>query len=582
MENAVHDGLYYYNLEAPQQQGVYPVIAKCYYSVTQTTELADSYTLNTGTYVGGAISDTYTINSVYLRTKEANVGGVQRIEQDFDFDNMCSPEEDVMTGISLQLTGRWNSITNDDITISIYNFSDNSWLPLPNKLYAQNGLQTISNSLDLTNLTTSGLVDGSGTLTLRLNDTTLSDTSSERLRIDYMDVKCDELSGDEWQEIKGSSEIHISSDSDYEAIITEGRLRNDTFYDGFDLYYTIASGVRNSEEDVEIKLPTFKNAFPCDHINDVQRRNNTGESFYSVEFTEYLADENLCGVIINEPLDPRENFDIRIRMDNFWKREGLTHYLNTQYLNEILEISCIAYQNASDYPPYTVPLLSGIPVNDTLYEMCYSYFDYYFAYNLEFITTFLPIIGGEHNFTKVEMEDLEGKYEHSIQTATHLQELGESIMHGLNLADSYSLSIISDPYPPVNPQYATFFANISSSFLNYGSSITNFATIPSNIWTDKNRTLNNSLTEQDIWDYNNRTLSTFNFSTSINKSAIAEEVWNYSGTVETSLIAQFVSDIWGAVTRTLTAFTFDVIDEEEVSNNVWNNTARYTHGVDLS
>ena len=79
---------------------------------------------------------------------------------------------------------------------------------------------------------------------------------------------------------------------------------------------------------------------------------------------------------------------------------------------------------------------------------------------------------------------------------------------------------------------------------------------------------------------------------SVNAVSIAQAVWNYNGTILASLLNQFApviaSDVWTYVTRTLTGFSFEVnstVDDATVANiteDVWNYSARYTHGVDLT
>jgi hypothetical protein len=81
-----------------------------------------------------------------------------------------------------------------------------------------------------------------------------------------------------------------------------------------------------------------------------------------------------------------------------------------------------------------------------------------------------------------------------------------------------------------------------------------------------------------VWSFENRTLTEFDFDV-VNETEIAEAVWNFNGTILSGLLDQFAQSVWSYVNRTLTEFTFTVntttvINVTEIADNVWNYVER--------
>jgi hypothetical protein len=102
-----------------------------------------------------------------------------------------------------------------------------------------------------------------------------------------------------------------------------------------------------------------------------------------------------------------------------------------------------------------------------------------------------------------------------------------------------------------------------------------------------------------VWNASSRTLTEFNFTVNatINSTAIADAVWSSNATVSPSLLSQFATAfwnfggsistnilnllsgaIWSSTSRNLT-YTKDATNYTEVSDSVWNASARYVHGT---
>ena len=106
-----------------------------------------------------------------------------------------------------------------------------------------------------------------------------------------------------------------------------------------------------------------------------------------------------------------------------------------------------------------------------------------------------------------------------------------------------------------------------------------------------NQTINVNTTEiaDAVWSFTNRTLTAFDFSIAVNATEIAEAVWSFTTRTLTAFVFPVVIDyelnsdyVWNSTTRDLTDFEFEVnatVNETAISNEVWNETGRYTHGI---
>ena len=220
MNNMNHDGIYYYDIILPENPGVYPVIANCFYTATTTPNYATNLTMINGSIGSGTITNTYLADGTYYNSDETPPisGNPRRYESIMSFKNgsICSNiPASLLNGISINWVGRWNSIpTTDYMTIEIYNHTNASWTTLPNTITGVGtGSKSVSNSLQFNNITSAGYTNTTGSdLRLRFKDTNESDTSSSGFDFDYLSVDCLTYSNPNWQQVAGSSEFHLSPD----------------------------------------------------------------------------------------------------------------------------------------------------------------------------------------------------------------------------------------------------------------------------------------------------------------------------------------------------------------------------------
>ena len=93
------------------------------------------------------------------------------------------------------------------------------------------------------------------------------------------------------------------------------------------------------------------------------------------------------------------------------------------------------------------------------------------------------------------METLDGQWVNLQSIIANLNSYSQTIFAGLNLGNSYSVGLVVDPYPPVNPLYARYFGSISTSYLNFAQ-LFNLTTGITQV------EVNTSAISEDVWSEN--------------------------------------------------------------------------------
>jgi hypothetical protein len=415
MHSLEHDGIYYYDLLLENMgEGVYPVIALCYYEAGQVSYFASNYFTKIGTYDSGTIDNTYIIDGgagLYLRFKEAVLNPVRNISVGLNVTNssICfDTPEALLTGVTLRVVGRFDSVVNDDITISLWNYTSNSWLDLPNKILEGASYKDVSNSFFINNITDSGFVNSSGSnLKVLFTDTTLTDGATSNLDIDYLTFSCDQLADPSWQEVKGSSEIHISSGSTIPFYVETlcGSSEENLDSSGCSTFEYNPNIVNATWGYLQENL-TFINNYQktvsssyvyetplgqdCTGITSVTRtHNNITEDFYSnISYRSGSNDNCLLTIPVSFINSTDREFFIEIIQENYmlWEVERINDLVN--YYRMPIESYCdiVAQQHNN---PFIIPLtadndISVLYASNPIYLGCYRsiddiyWFDYYF------------------------------------------------------------------------------------------------------------------------------------------------------------------------------------------------------------
>jgi len=216
--NYLSQGIYYYDLIIPSIVGVYPVAATCAYQTGMVSFNATNGQITIGTqYLVQNYTATWLYDNVEWRIDESlnltngTIGTIYRLNFNMTFANVIVPN--FTSQMIVEWSGRWNGNAGDDVTIRVWNYSSSSWLALPS-LIEQHGTTryTLSNSITIPNynLTAMGLIQN-GIIILKFNDTAMADVIKDNIQNDQVLIKFVTLGTGIISEIKGSSEIHVSS-----------------------------------------------------------------------------------------------------------------------------------------------------------------------------------------------------------------------------------------------------------------------------------------------------------------------------------------------------------------------------------
>jgi hypothetical protein len=407
MQNMNHDGIFYYDMQAPLSEGVYPVIARCFYTATQTDNFAQAYSIQFGSYDSGTLANTQTIDGNFIRFKETAVNPVRNISAVLNFTRVCANiSEDLLTGITIRTVVKFDSVVNDDITLSVWNYSSGLWIDLPNIVLEGNAFRDVSNTFTIANVTKAGFITNASGLRLRYKDTSLVDGATSNLDIEFADVYCDQFSDPVWHESMGSSELHISSGTQEPFYVETfcgsneedkdnsdcAEFRNDTNYWNYTwgfIYDNITFiNSYNTDIDSHYEYITGDGQDCTGIIEIIEERNGTITDITNVTLFRGGDVEN-C--ILSIPVlfgEDEYSFTVTVTMDNYmkWEAERIDDYI--LYLEPTVIDYC--YSISTLYMiPYDVPIY-GIDVG-TLYGSmpdflaCYRlmddiyWFDYYYS-----------------------------------------------------------------------------------------------------------------------------------------------------------------------------------------------------------
>lgn len=401
MTNSHIDGIYYYDLIAPNEQGVYPVVATCYYQAVSIPYYATTGQIDYGTYSSGAFSDTIAQDGNFIRFLESTVNpAVRNISIQANFSNLqnCSMvSEDLFTGIDIRSYMKFDSVNGDDITIQIFNHTSGIWMSLPNLHPEGNFFASVSNTINTNNLTKTGLYNTTHGLRIRFRDTQLADGATSNLDIDHLHLACNQLASPQYQEIKGSSEMHVTL-AQGEYTFAVNTLCDDEDTDGscavFFQNTTILDEPQGLIQEnitltnvnfVDIEEPLFYETgatIDCTGIKSVIEIRSNGSITDLTESTIYKVGHGIENCELKIPVTMQENetqYQITIVMENFaqWElNRGIDH---VTVINSSDYEFCIE-RNTSDYFIPINTLLSG----DSITTFCNRHLDDIYWYQLNY------------------------------------------------------------------------------------------------------------------------------------------------------------------------------------------------------
>lgn len=530
--NFLEDGVYYYDFIVPTSIGVYPSIGICYYTTTTVSNAATAGAVTIGVDGAGDFSNTATDNGNRWRVDEALSGGDQRINFNMTFGGVTQPS----LGLDLVVVfdGRWNGGT-DYITVSILNQTSKKWITLPNTIPDTGGAdQYVSNSITGsvgTNYTSLGYISPTGTVTIMFNDTAQADTTTSNIQTDYVSIQLISLGGPEWHEVRGSSELHVSSLKGYlfgaTTLCGDEEVGCGVFADSY--------GNFSDPEGVVIENITFTNLVGGAFTSQYNFFTAVGlDCTGIIDLKEHRGTEtiNILGDAIFN-LGSKENCDIKIPVD--------FNQTETQYVVEVV---------MDNYPGWELLWANDIVYlfNDTIIRFCD---DISLQYNYTFTIPIESLIAHDNTDQNQyiigcqrAMDDLYYFYQ-NFEESRAVTTIGELESY---LAESrFYWPIIYDEY------------NVITTIQRNQNQLTTLLLV--------------NETPRMVWQHEYRNL-TYTPPVTVDTDAIAVAVWNHTQRNLTWWPSFTTpSDIWTYSIRNLTYYP-DTTNAE----TVWNYTARYIHG----
>jgi hypothetical protein len=213
-------GIYYYDIEIPDKEGIGLVSVYCWYIMIKLDNFANYYNLTLGQYISGKIEDTYHKDGRTLDFRESN----DRLNIIFDF-IYSSPSN--LTQLDIFLWAKWGNLTEElvgkktklvqqekeKLDILIWNFNESRWEILPNKIKPSDKILPTNNGITENISNYIGIFNATHNITrIMINDTEINDITSE-LNLDYLMIRIEYLSGAYIEDIRGGGEVHIISPS---------------------------------------------------------------------------------------------------------------------------------------------------------------------------------------------------------------------------------------------------------------------------------------------------------------------------------------------------------------------------------
>lgn len=386
MTNMVHDGIYYYNLNAPTTDGVYPVIATCYYTALQVQYFAQNKTIVVGGAETNDYTNTFTVDTNYHDLVETLNGTDRHVNLIYNFTaTSCkNVSEILLTGGTISWTGVWDSnVLADSLKFSIFNYSSDKWILLSNVMSSTTTTpQTVTNSLAFTNITKAGIISNASKIAITINDTSTADGTNSKVRTDQIFFSCDQLGSPIWQQVKGASELHVTNpiiSPDF-TIITEcgnslttcADMRYDTSYwnesqgfvhENLTVYNTYNRSV-NSLYDYETPR-----GMDCTSIIQIERANNITIDYYNQTTLSSGSKENCILTIPIIMNDTESVFNLLLTFDNYLRWEVERAEQLSRLYNEQITPYCNNISAQLNYT-YEIPLhqnASGITNNTLLF-----------------------------------------------------------------------------------------------------------------------------------------------------------------------------------------------------------------------
>jgi hypothetical protein len=200
-------GIYYYDIEIPDKEGIGLVSVYCWYITLKRDDFSDYYNLTLGN-VSGSIEDTYTLDGITLDFTEVN----DRLNVIFNF-IYPSPIALNITEIDIFLNSKWTTTETEKLNILVWNFNTSKWDILPNTIKSSSKILPTNNAIMENTNNYIGIFNSTHNITrIMINDTEINNITGT-LNLDYLMLRIEYLGGAYIEDIRGGGEVHIISPS---------------------------------------------------------------------------------------------------------------------------------------------------------------------------------------------------------------------------------------------------------------------------------------------------------------------------------------------------------------------------------
>jgi hypothetical protein len=190
----LEDGVYFLDT-AINQVGVFPLTVKCLFTLGEINKFADRFTVITGTSVG-ILNDTFVQDGVYQVLETDG----RRLIAEYNFTNIILTRNLISTEVIF--IGMLSGGTAD---ISLFNFSSNSFVTLPNAIPSTSVPISVTNLIsNITNFISNN------TVRLRFSISNAPRDGAE-LQIDLLKLRFRVPTEEFINDIRGAGEIHITN-----------------------------------------------------------------------------------------------------------------------------------------------------------------------------------------------------------------------------------------------------------------------------------------------------------------------------------------------------------------------------------
>jgi len=462
----VDEGLYYYDFKAPYPKGIYMVSVYCVTPEIDThwQEISDDF--ETGTIDGGnGWNEDWVLNGALIDGSEG-VGGTYGLRVTDDLPERQFPGDFEDSSINIEFDWRSRSLDNNGEFFYVYLDDANGTSHL---------LLTISNGEDddvwhdssTTLYPNIDNIELDGNLTFRVADSG-NLGNADYLFLDNIFINLNHevlVNSTEYQEVRGTGEIHIISDYDYSITTTNGQLYNDSFLNGFYQEYEIVSQVIVPTAEVPVTV-YLKKSFPCTHVLNMQSYN--GSDWNNISYSAYTNPyTGICEVTGLIDLDFLETTKVRVDNLNFWKNYVFTKYKSLVLIDEYISRSCYGYIEENNLDNFSLTFDAMVYGDDAYYNGCQDFLRGFEHYKQHIVEEFIPIHQGVFNFTEHEMNELENNYLHVDDISNGLVQRANTLVGGMNLGASYGLTLMNRPEAYGTEDYMLFFANVSTSYQTF-------------------------------------------------------------------------------------------------------------------